>query len=147
MKLNKTLMMAALMASGLFAGIPLQAQDASNAPAATTPTAPMRRAGGMTLASLSKQLDLTDDQKTQIKPILEDMQKQMTALRADTTLSPTDRRSKMMEIRTGVGTQLKTILTPDQYTKWQKIAAGNRRPAPPVAAPPADAPTNAPAAN
>jgi len=137
MKLNKTIMLVTLVAGGLLGGLPLHAQDASNTPAATPP---MRRPA-MSLQSLAKQLDLTDDQKTKVKPILEDMQKQIADLRKDTSLSPEDRRAKMKDIRTSVGTQLKDILTPEQYAKWQKMGAGNRRPpgggAPGGATPPA----------
>jgi Spy/CpxP family protein refolding chaperone len=140
MKLNKTMMLVALVAGGLLSGIPLRAQDASNTPAATPP--PTRRPM-MTVDGIAKQLDLTDDQKTKVKPIIEDMQKQGAEVRKDTSLSQEDRRAKMKEIRDAASTQLKDILTPEQFAKWQKMGAGNRRQAPPNA-PPGGAPATPP---
>lgn len=145
MKLNKTLMLAAIAVGGLLAGIPVQAQDASNQPAATPP--PMRRPA-MNADGLAKQLDLTDDQKTKVKPVLDDMQKQQADLRNDTSLSRADQMTKRKEIRDAASAKLKEILTPEQYAKWEKMGPGNRRPGAPgapaaPATPPADtAPKN-----
>ena len=141
MKLNKTLMMTALVAGGLLAGnYALQAQDTStNTPPATS-TPP---AGGMRAPNfdrIAKQLDLTDDQKTKAKPIFDDMIQQMKDLRADTTIAPTDKREKMKEIRTATADKLKDILTPDQLAKFKKALTGNRRP-PGTTPPPADGST------
>jgi len=144
MKLNQTLTIAALVAGGLFASLPLQAQDApKDKPAGDQPAAApggpgMRRPGMMTIDSLSKQLDLTEDQKAKIKPILEDMQKKMSDLRKDASVAQEDRRAKMKEIRDGVSAKFKEILTAEQFAKWEKMGPGNRRPgagAPPPAAP------------
>jgi Spy/CpxP family protein refolding chaperone len=122
MKFNKTMILSALAAVGLLSGVSLQAQDnSSNAPAGAPPAG--QRGGGnrmMNIDTLKKQLDLSDDQVAKVKPILEDMQKQMQALRADTTLSQTDRRAKMKEIRDGEAAKLKEVLTADQYAKWEK---------------------------
>jgi Spy/CpxP family protein refolding chaperone len=123
MKFNKTMILSALAAIGLLSGVSLQAQDNNtNAPAGAPPAG--QRGGGnrgaMTIDTLKKQLDLSDDQVAKVKPILEDMQKQMQALRADTTLAPTDRRAKMKEIRDGEAAKLKEVLTADQYAKWEK---------------------------
>lgn len=134
-------MLVTLVAGGLLGGLPLQAQDASNTPSATPP--PVRRPG-LSFTSISKQLDLTDDQKPKVKPILEDMQKQVAEVRKDTTLTPEDRRAKIKDIRDAAGTQLKDILTPEQYAKWQKIGVGGRRP-PGGGAPGAPGATPAPA--
>ena len=134
MKLNKMLMMATLAVGGLSIGLPVQAQD-SNAPAATPP--PMRRPA-FTLDGMAKQLDLTDDQKAKVKPIMEDQQKQRAEIGKDTSLSQEDRRAKMKELRDATGAKLKEVLTAEQYAKWEKMGPPNRRPAP--AAPAADAP-------
>ena len=131
MKLNKTLMIA-LAAGSLFASSPLQAQDApKDKPADNKPTAPapgMRRAPGLSLENLAKQLDLTDDQKVKIKPILEDLQKQIAELRKDTSVAPEDRPAKMKTIREGISAKLKEILTAEQFAKWEKLGPGMRRP-------------------
>ena len=140
MKLNKTLMIA-LAVGSLFAGSPLLAQDAPKdkpaAPAAPVPG--MRRPPGLSLDNLSKQLDLTDDQKVKVKPILDDLQKQIAEIRKDKSIAPEDRPAKMKEIREGISAKLKEILTAEQFAKWEKLGAGMRRPGgaggPPPAAP------------
>ena len=131
MKLNKTLMMTALVVGSLWTGsMALQAQDSTSTNSATP--APQRPRMGSD--GLMKSLGLTDDQKTKAKPVFDDMMTQMRSLRGDTTLSPTDKRAKMKQIRDDATTKLKDILTPDQLAKWQKMGPGSRRPpAPPSA--------------
>jgi Spy/CpxP family protein refolding chaperone len=73
------------------------------------------------LQMLTQQLNLTSDQQSQIKPILENESQQMDALRSDSSLSQQDRMSKMKEIRQSTSSQIKPILTPDQQTKWQQM--------------------------
>jgi Spy/CpxP family protein refolding chaperone len=138
MKLNKTLMIAALIAGSVFAAdYAVRAQDSTNTPpAARPPAGPGARGGRMNFDNIATQLALTDDQKTKAKPIFEDMQKQMADLRTDTTMSPADRRAKYQEIREGTTTKLKDILTPEQFAKWQKMGAP-RRPAGAGVPPPA----------
>ena len=145
MKLNKSLLLTALVATSFFAGASaLQAQDTNSAatpPASDAPKTIKARPGGFDM--IAKQLDLTDDQKTKAKPIFDDMRSKMTALRSDQTLSQDDRRAKIKEIRDAAGAQLKDILTPEQYDKWTKMGArgarppGSTPPAPPVPAAPA----------
>jgi Spy/CpxP family protein refolding chaperone len=136
MKLNKTLMIAALIAGSVFAAdVAVRAQDATNKPStdARPPAGPGNR-GRMNFDFISQQLSLSEDQKPKVKPILEDMQKQMADLRKDTTVQGTDRRAKMKEIRDGATTKLKDVLTPDQLAKWEKMGQGQRR-SPATAAP------------
>lgn len=139
MKLNTQLTLAALIAGSLMAGLPVRAQDANtNQP----PAAPAIRRAPFAFEAIAKQLDLSEDQKTSVRPILADMQKQVAALRTDTTLSMADRRAKIKEIRDATGDKLKEVLTPEQYAKWQKLGLNNRRPLPPGASPtPATPPT------
>lgn len=138
MKLNKTLMIAALVAGGLFAAeVAVQAQDSTNKPPAGAPPqgGPGAR-GRMNFDNIATQLALTDDQKTKAKPVFDEMQQKMADLRKDTTMEQTDRRAKMKEIRDNANTKLKDIFTPEQYDKWQKMAQGNRRPPGGAGAPP-----------
>jgi periplasmic protein CpxP/Spy len=142
MKLNKTLMVAALVAGGLFAPAVLQAQDApKDTPPAAAPPGSAGRSR-MNPEQLAKDLGLSDDQKAKFKEVFADMQKKQQELRKDTTLSQEDRRAKMKEIRDGLNTKLKEILTAEQLEKFQKLMPGARnRPA--AATPPAaDAPKN-----
>jgi Spy/CpxP family protein refolding chaperone len=50
------------------------------------------------LQRLSEALSLTDDQKNQIRPILEDRHQKVQSIRSDDTLSRQDRRSKMRSV-------------------------------------------------
>ena len=140
MKLNHKFLFAAFVAGSLFAtGLTVQAQDSSTP---TPPPAAAGKHGSNIYAAAVKQLDLTDDQKPKVKTILSDLQKKMKDLRNDDSLSAEDKRSKMKDLRTDANTQLKAVLTDDQYSKWIKLTSGHHRPAP---APSDSTTTNAPA--
>ena len=129
MKLNKTLMIAALIAGSVFAAdVAVRAQDATN-----TPPAGARPPGARSrpnFDNVAAQLALTDDQKTKAKPIFEEMQKKQAELRngPNSITDPTERRAKNKEIRDAATAKLKDILTPEQLAKWEKMGQGQRRP-------------------
>ena len=137
MKLNKTTLIAALaLGSLLTLGATVNAQDATtNAPAASTP-APMgpghRQMSGDQWVKI---LALTDDEKTNFLATVQDMRKQMMAVRNDDTLSSDDRRAKNKAIRDASLAKVKAILTPEQYAKYQKMMSGGRRQAAPATPP------------
>lgn len=66
---------------------------------------------------LSKMLNLTDDQKVKIKPIIESTDAQAHSIRQDTSLTPQDRRAKMRDLHEKTMTQIRGILTPEQQAK------------------------------
>jgi len=59
-------------------------------------------------------LNLTDDQKAQIKKIHEDARSQLDALQGDTSLSDADRQAKIKAIHRATMHQVHSVLTPDQ---------------------------------
>jgi len=128
MKLNKTLMLAALVAASMFAtDVAVHAQDATN-----TPAAGARPPGGrarLTFESVATQLDLSEDQKAKVRPIFADMQQKRTEVFKDASLQPADKRAKQKEIMDDTTSKLKDILTPEQFAKWQKLLPTGRRPA------------------
>jgi periplasmic protein CpxP/Spy len=69
------------------------------------------------LQELSTELNLTDDQKTQLKPVLQDEFKQLKALHDDASLSPDQKKTKATEIHESAKSQINSILTPDQQKK------------------------------
>lgn len=143
MKLSKSLIIAALVAGSLFASSAvLQAQNATNPPPAGAPPAgPRGMRGGPNVDQIATALKLDDAAKPKVKTILDDQQKKMAELRADTTLSMQDRRTKVQAIRDETSTQMKAVLTADQFDQWQKMSqARPRRAAPPAGNPPAAAP-------
>ena len=135
--------MTALVVGSLWTGNALQAQDSTstNTPSQTPPAGPRMR---NSFEGISKALNLTDDQKTKAKPVFDDMTQQMRDLRGDTTLSSTEKRTKMKDIRTATTAKLKDILTPEQMAKWEKMGPGNRKP---PTTPPSTEGTTPPAAS
>lgn len=73
------------------------------------------------LQRMTKQLNLSDAQQQQIKPILENEAQQMQALREDSSLSQPDRMSRMQQIRQGTSNQIKPILNADQQQKYEEM--------------------------
>jgi Spy/CpxP family protein refolding chaperone len=69
------------------------------------------------LQELSSELNLTDDQKTQLKPVLQGEYKQLKAVHDDSSLSADQKQSKMTEIHDGAKSQINSILTPEQQKK------------------------------
>ena len=130
MKLTKTFALAALVAGSLFATGALQAQDATN-----TPTAGEKHGGpGMGRPDFAKELSLTDDQKPKFKEIMQASMEKRKALRNDTSLSAEDKKAKGKAIQEDTATQMKALLTNEQFPKWEKMLK-TMRPHPPVAAP------------
>lgn len=85
---------------------------------------------------MAEQLKLTDDQKKQLQTIFKEDAEKMRALRQNTALSREDRQAKLKEIRDASETQVKKVLTTEQWEKWQKQQAERRtRPAGQVPAP------------
>jgi Spy/CpxP family protein refolding chaperone len=103
----------------------VMAQSAPNdnqAPATTQQPAPQNapvRAHRMHEQKMLKSLNLTDDQKAQIQKIREDAKTQIAALRSDTSLSDTDKRTKMRDIHRGTMKQVQDVLTPEQRQQLQ----------------------------
>jgi Spy/CpxP family protein refolding chaperone len=73
------------------------------------------------LQRLSDKLNLTDDQKTKLKPILQDQMDQMKAVREDTSLTPEQKRAKMKSTHTSFNEQINAVLTPEQQVKFKEM--------------------------
>jgi periplasmic protein CpxP/Spy len=145
--MKSTKMIAMLAVGGLLALAPaLLAQNSTNNPPAGGPPGGGMKGGRymITVEQLTTNLSLTADQIPKVKAVLDDMRQKMTDLRADTSLSQEDRSTQRQAIRAGATAQMKDILTPDQFTKYQTLTQ-RRRPAggggggngaPPAGAPP-----------
>ncbi|HEX7422970.1 MAG TPA: hypothetical protein VF311_03650 [Terriglobales bacterium] len=70
---------------------------------------------------LGQQLNLTDDQKEKLKPILQDQHKQMKAVRDDTALTQDQKHENMKQIHESTHTQIQAILTPEQQEKFKQL--------------------------
>jgi Spy/CpxP family protein refolding chaperone len=73
------------------------------------------------LEHMSRALNLTDDQKAKIKPILEEQSNKMHQLMQDTSISQQDKRSKFQQIHQDTMSQIKPILTSDQQQKLESM--------------------------
>ena len=73
------------------------------------------------LQRMDKALKLTDDQKNQIKPILEDRQQKMQSLRSDTSLSEQGRWGKVRSIREESNSKIRNLLNDDQKKKFDEM--------------------------
>ena len=69
------------------------------------------------LQQMSSELNLTDDQKTQIKPILQSEFQQLKTVKDDTTMSADQQKAKAQEIHASAKSQIANILTPEQQKK------------------------------
>jgi periplasmic protein CpxP/Spy len=78
------------------------------------------------LQRLDKALKLTDDQKGQIKPILEDRQQKMQSLRSDTSLSEQDRRSKRRSTYEDSNKKIRDVLNDDQKKTFDEMQQHGR---------------------
>ena len=123
------LTMAACVLGGLvgigqsmFAG-----QEAGGAPPTTQQARPARGRVERQLERMSKSLNLTDDQKARIRPILQNRNKQLEDLRAKSSLPQGMARAKAREIRRSARQQVDQILTPEQIEKQKAIRRGVRQ--------------------
>jgi periplasmic protein CpxP/Spy len=73
------------------------------------------------LQAMAKQLNLTDEQKEKLKPILTSEAEEVTALRNGPALTPQQKRAKMMEIGEKYRPQINAVLTPEQQEKWKAM--------------------------
>jgi Spy/CpxP family protein refolding chaperone len=116
-KLVLTVIVNGALAMGLAAAsIPARAQDQD---AQSTGTRQMRSPDEV-VQKLGEKLNLTDDQKEQIKPIIADRQQKLQALRSDTGR----RRQKAREAKSILedsDKKIKAILTPDQQKQYAEL--------------------------
>lgn len=128
MKRNKVIVLTALAAGGLVAcgsafGLSSMNEVKSMTTNATSKVSHWSGTGSEArLDKLQKELGLSNDQKEKVKSILGSEHQQMKDVHKDTTLSTGEKKSKMQDIRGSVDTKMKSVLTPDQYQKWEKLS-------------------------
>lgn len=75
------------------------------------------------MVQLTTELGLSDEQKTQIKPILLDAAKRLQAVKNDTTRGVEAKQSKMDAVHDSARGQIRQFLTPDQNKKLDALKA------------------------
>jgi len=133
LKLRSLLTLTALAVSPL-----VRAEDAPPASASAPAGEHARPERGNRLKKLVEKLQLTDAQKTQIKPIMEKAAQDGIALRDDESLSKDDKRAKMMAIRKTSHDQIRALLTAEQQKTFDAMPPerGHRGPPKGADAPP-----------
>lgn len=111
----------AISVAGLLTLAPL-ARLAAAEPAASERGAAARERIQATLA----ELNLTPEQKAKLAPIIRAEMERIAAVRSDTGLSPREKLQQMKAIQEEVVPQVKAILTPEQFAKWEKKRAEAR---------------------
>jgi Spy/CpxP family protein refolding chaperone len=125
----KRQLLCSLLLTGLLATGVTFAQEPGAAP---DQNAPQTEGGGMRghrgghmmdpdqrLAHMTKRYNLTADQQSQIKPILQDEQQQMQSMHSDTSMSRDDKMAKMKSMHETDNQKIEAVLTGDQKQKFE----------------------------
>ena len=120
------------IAAPLAAAQSAQSNDSQSAPNNQQPAE--ARSGGhrgpdpaQRTQELTEKLNLTSDQQTKVQNILESERSQMESVRHDTSLSPQDRHTKMMDIHQTSDTQIRALLDSSQQKKWDEMQANREQ--------------------
>jgi protein CpxP len=112
---------AMLILLGGAAGTSGYAQSPPQAPApGALPAAPAHSPGEV-VEMLSKRLSLTDQQKSQILPIIAERQQKIQAIRTDASLPPGQRMSQAQSIMKDSDAKINALLTPEQQQSYSQI--------------------------
>lgn len=123
MKLNTRFLLATCIcgAFALFSQV-TRAQDANpTTPVAGQVTPREGQDRGEALEKLAKALDLTDEQKSQIKSIVEQRRARIMQLRDNKSIPPEQKKDQIREILQTSMEQIKAVLTPGQQQKLEQI--------------------------
>lgn len=119
-----------LMCISLFAGSAAVVRGA--VPKQETAAAPEHAMHGQSQADKLKaavdELDLTDDQKAKLGPIFKDAKSKGDAVKADTTLSPDEKKAKMKEIGAELHSKVHAVLTPAQQAQLKAKMQAAKQP-------------------
>ncbi|MCC6820069.1 MAG: hypothetical protein V9H26_24015 [Verrucomicrobiota bacterium] len=119
MKMQKVSLIAALTAGALIAFSPLvRAEDKPTPPEGRPPAGQRAEMAKERLAKIATELKLTDEQKTKVAAALKEQAEKMRGLKDAT---PEERKEKVKAGREEMQKKMKEILTPEQYTKWEKL--------------------------
>jgi Spy/CpxP family protein refolding chaperone len=107
---------------------PSQSSPAQSSPVQSSPSqsAPPSQAApntqqGNQPASIDDELQLTPDQKQKIASVVDDENRQISAVRDDNSMSLEQKQQKVMQIRQAGTPKIKAILTPEQLQKLAVI--------------------------
>lgn len=67
-----------------------------------------------------KGLDLTEQQKEQLKPVYQEQMDKLRELQQDTSLSLPQKLEKLKDMHKEIAPKLKKVMTAEQFAKWEK---------------------------
>ena len=119
------------MATLVFAGAlaPQEPTNPSNAPnPGGSPNGRPGRGGNVEnrLGNLSKQLNLTHEQREKIRPLLNHEVERIREIRSNTSLTQAEARRRMETARRNTNEHIAEILTPEQKKQWQETRQERR---------------------
>jgi periplasmic protein CpxP/Spy len=85
-----------------------------------------QRIATIQMAELTKKLQLTDQQQKQLAPIVEQRDREVAVLKANTSLSKMQKLRKIGEIQTNFRNNSAKILNPEQTKKLEAMQAERR---------------------
>jgi Spy/CpxP family protein refolding chaperone len=106
------------MAVSLSAGVLLAQQT-------DTPAAQTAQSASVT-AHMGGKLQLTVEQKKQLRELRQSARDQAAIIRNDQTLTPEQRMAKLKELHASTHAQMKAVLTPAQQTQFENMRAARR---------------------
>jgi protein CpxP len=121
-----------LVVGGLWQPGILAAQETSAPPHPPQPetAATVKPAHGdaaeMRLERLSQQLNLTNEQKAKIRPVLRHEIERIMQVRSNTSLSPGETQRRIKLIRGDTHQRIGEFLTPEQKKQWQESSQAQR---------------------
>jgi hypothetical protein len=121
-----------LCAGLLFAQAPATDQQQPTDPQ-TGQSKPMQQGARPGMRGLAQMLNLSQDQVAQIKPILAEQREQIQAIRADTSLSPEDRQTRLKSVRQDARGKIEALLNDSQKQQYEQMLAEQLRASPSTA--------------
>lgn len=102
---------------------PATSQAAPAPPSSTQQSAPATANPNSAQAQANEDnpLNLTDEQKAKLRPIIADENQQMEALRNDNSLTQEQKIDKANQVRAQASPKIKAILTPEQLQKLAQM--------------------------
>jgi Spy/CpxP family protein refolding chaperone len=142
------------LALGLATSLPSAAQSQpANSPQAepsqSTPAAPPsaqqntpanNQGSAQSQTNEDNPLNLTEDQKARLRPIIMDENQKMEALRNDSTMTQDQKIEKAQQIRAEASPKIRAILTPEQLQKLAELQRERAQQEQNQAAPPSNSP-------
>ena len=104
-----------------------KSSQAASAPSQSEPRNADTVINGMRLRSLTKELELTDEQKDKVQVLFDEESKEVTRLYADTNLSVTERLDKIGELKKETYAKIKPLLTPAQAQKFDEMLSKSQK--------------------